>query len=486
MGLVKPVILLLLLLVLSLPVASITSRFSPYVVEAESEYTYALAIVKAVVAAIGKEQIYGTINLKIPRYIVVDRENEIQALFKRSGCWPGSGIAFYVSAEYLTKDGIEKVTLGTLRFSTTCESPLEQSATLKLLLPLALYKRLASNFIKIFVGKFDVIVPSGVTVLESKLESNIPAESYVVYGVPEVRARVSDVTEGYSALGLGEVKSFAIAVTSENAPILVQRVELVNVPNCVRVYVNTPLPLNIGVNETRKIEIVIKGVSPGVGVVGIALTYYAGAETKNLYLYVPVLVEEDRIYGLLREYENALKEIEAKVRLLEDRLGLSIDSAVALSQKLNSLINALESLNASYTGVLSKVKDLVDTYSTRLSEEFNSIQSKLSAVSMNVSRLSNELKTLQAELTLHGNKLFTLSDDVSKLSDGLNELQTKTGMLESGVNSLSERLSLLEEATNMLETDISKLFYAVVGMATLLLVLSVLVIYYSRKSWVGS
>lgn len=483
MGLVKPVILLLLLLVLSLPVASITSRFSPYVVEAESEYTYALAIVKAVVAAIGKEQIYGTINLKIPRYIVVDRENEIQALFKRSGCWPGSGIAFYVSAEYLTKDGIEKVTLGTLRFSTTCESPLEQSATLKLLLPLALYKRLASNFIKIFVGKFDML---GVTVLESKLESNIPAESYVVYGVPEVRVRVFDVTEGYLALGLSEVKSFTIAVTSENAPILVQRVELVNVPSCVRVYVNTPLPLNIGVNETRKIEIVIKGVSPGVGVVGIALTYYTGAETKDLYLYVPVLVEEDRIYGLLREYENALKEIEAKVRLLEDRLGLSIDSAVALSQKLNSLINALESLNASYTGVLSKVEDLVDTYSTRLSEEFNSIRSKLSAVSMNVSRLSNELKKLQAELTLHGNKLFTLSDDVSKLSDGLNELRTKTGMLESGVNSLSEKLSLLEEATNMLETDISKLFYAVVSIATLLLVLSVLVIYYSRKSWVGS
>ena len=112
-------------------VASITSRFSPYVVEAGSEYTYALAIVRAAIAAIGQDWIYGTISLKIPRYIMVDVENDIQAFFKRSGCWPGSGIAFYVSAEYLTKDGIEKVTLGTLRFSTACESPLEQSATLK-------------------------------------------------------------------------------------------------------------------------------------------------------------------------------------------------------------------------------------------------------------------------------------------------------------------------------------------------------------------
>jgi len=66
--------------------------------------------------------------------------------------------------------------------------------------------------------------------------------------------------------------------------------------------VNTPLPLSVGVDESRIIEIGVKGVSPGAGILRIDIVYYDGAEERNVTLCIPVIVEEGKICSLIQEY----------------------------------------------------------------------------------------------------------------------------------------------------------------------------------------
>jgi len=79
-----------------------------------NEYTYAIAVIH--VRYSGTDS-YGTLKLKIPRYIMVDRDNIIEAYFERSGYSNNVIVIFTIGVRISTINGDKEYSLQTVSFS---------------------------------------------------------------------------------------------------------------------------------------------------------------------------------------------------------------------------------------------------------------------------------------------------------------------------------------------------------------------------------
>jgi len=129
--------------------------------------------------------IYGKLKLRVPACLLVDRENTIQAIFEpESGCWPGSGVIFYISIKYVTLYEFRTSTLTTISFSTECRVSVVQVKDFSVLIPRELYRQLADNVVEINVANYDVYKPLLVSVYGKSIIENIGVSSYILKYAP--------------------------------------------------------------------------------------------------------------------------------------------------------------------------------------------------------------------------------------------------------------------------------------------------------------
>ena len=426
--------------------------------EYTSDYTYAYTQIKFRAIGIGSSDIYGRLKLIIPTRLLVDRENAVQAVFElQGGCWPGTYVTFYVVIRYETRDYSDELTVYTVRFSTECGIPAIQSANFTILIPRQIYSRLKSNIVEVTVKDYDVQSP---VYIEGKtIVSNVGAYSYVVEYNPVVLLEIQDVSPGYMSLGLNETGRLGISVSSLNGPVEIRRIEFQQ-PSFLTVYVNTPLPLNVGINETKIIEIVVKGGSPGAGMLRISVVYYDGVEEKNIAVYVPVLIEEARIYSLIQEYEAMISELENKISQLEARLGTGLITATDISNRLTQLLTEIDSLINQYQGVVVDVNWL-KTSQGELSRDVATIRQTLDGVSNNIGSLRESLLTI-------GSVVDSIENNYHYLANETDYLKIKTSMNE-------QRIGVIEQEN-------AKLYYGIIALGGLIAALYAVVLIYLVKT----
>jgi hypothetical protein len=72
------------------------------------------------------------------------------------------------------------------------------------------------------------------------------------------------------------------------------------------------------------------------------MVYYDGVEGKNIAVYIPVVVEEARIYLLIHEYEAEISELENKTSQLEAHLGAGVSTTTDISSRLAQLMMKID------------------------------------------------------------------------------------------------------------------------------------------------
>ena len=428
-------------------------------VESSSDYTYAYTQIKfRVVGILSSEDIYGRLKLIVPTRLLVDRENTVQAVFElQGGCWRGTYVTFHVVVKYETPDRLDEFTVYTVRFSTECGAPVIQSANFTILIPRQIYSRMKSNIVEVTVKDYDVRSP---VYIESKtIVSNVGAYSYVVEYNPMVVLEVQDVSPGYLSLRLNEPGKLSISVKSLNGPVEIRRVEFQQ-PSFLTVYVNTPLPLNVGVNETKIIEIIVKGASPGVGILRVSVVYYDGVEEKNIAMYVPVIVEEDRTYSLIQEYEAKISELEKRTSQLEARLGAGLSTTTDISNRLAQLLTRIDSLIDQYQSVVVDVNWL-----------------KRSQVD-----LSRDIATIRQTLDDISNNIGSLRESLLNIGSVVNNIENNYNYLANETDYLKIKTSMNEQKIGAIEQGIAKLYYGIIALGGLLAALYVVVIIYLVKT----
>lgn len=426
--------------------------------EYTSDYTYAYTQIKFRAIGIGSSDIYGRLKLIVPTRLLVDRENTVQAVFElQGGCWPGTWVTFYVVIKYETPDYSDEFTVYTVRFSTECGIPVIQSANFTILIPRQIYSRLKSNIVELTVKDYDVQSP---VYIDSKtIVSNVGAYSYIVEYNPIVVLEVQDVSPGYLSLGLNEPGKLGISVKSLNGPVEIRRIEFQQ-PSFLMVYVYTPLPLNVGVNETKTIEIIVKGASPGAGILRVSVVYYDGVEEKNIAMYVPVIIEEARIYSLIQEYEAKISELENKTSQLEARLGTGLSTTTDISNRLTQLLTRIDSLIDQYQSVVVDVNWLKRSQGD-LSRDIATIRQTLDGISNNIGSLRESLLNI-------GSVVNSIENNYNYLANETDYLKIKTSMNE-------QKIGAIEQGS-------TKLYYGVIALGGLLAALYAVVIIYLVKT----
>ena len=368
-------------------------------VESGSDYTYAYTQIKfRVVGILSSEDIYGRLKLIVPTRLLVDRENTVQAVFElQGGCWPGTYVTFHVVIKYETPDYSGEFTVYAVRFSTECGIPVIQSANFTISIPRQIYSRLKSNIVEVTVKDYDVQSP--VRIESKTIVSNVGAYSYVVEYNPIVVLEVQDGSPGYLSLRLNESGKLGISVKSLNGPVEIRRVEFQQ-PSFLTVYVNTPLPLKVDVNETKNIEIIVKAAFPGAGILRVSVVYYDGVEEKNIAMYVPVIIEEARIYSLIQEYEAKIRELENRTSQLEARLGAGLSTTTDISNRLTQLLRRIDSL--------------IDQYQSLLT-----ISSIVNRIENNYNYLANETGYLKIKISMNEQKIDVIEQRIAKLHYGI-------------------------------------------------------------------
>jgi hypothetical protein len=309
----------------------------------------------------------------------------------------------------------------------------------------------------------DYHVHSPVSVREKTILENIGAKSYVVEYAPKVLIEIRDISVGHIPLKLDETREIGINVTSLYGPVEIRWIEFQQ-PNFLSVYVNTPLPLTIGINESRVVRIGVKGISPGAGVLRIDLAYYDGVEVRKASVFIPIIVEEDKIYSLIQEYEAKIRELEQEVRELEARLGVSTLSAMDISSKLSQLILELEVLINQYQRALA---------------DMNVLKSDQELLSRNIASLERTVNS-----TMH--MLSILSSEVSSVDSRLNILENAANQLMGQVDQLEESLtknaSSINQRISLYERESAKLQYGLIALGGLLAALYAIVVMYLVKT----
>jgi archaellum component FlaC len=316
---------------------------------------------------------------------------------------------------------------------------------------------LKSNIVEVTVKDYDVQSP---VYIEGKtIVSNVGAYSYVVEYNPVVLLEIQDVSPGYMSLGLNKTGRLGTSVSSLNGPVEIRRIEFQQ-PSFLTIYVDTPLPLNVGINETKIVEIVVKGASPGAGMLRVSVFYYDGVEEKNIAVYVPVLVEEARIYSLIQEYEAMISELENKISHLEARLGTGLITTTDISNRLTQLLTEVDSLINQYQGVVVDVNWL-KTSKGELSRDVATIRQTLDGVSNNIGSLRESLLTI-------GSVVDSIEDNYHYLANETDYLKIKTSMNE-------QRIGVIEQEN-------AKLHYGIIALGGLIAALYAVVLLYLVKT----
>jgi len=354
--------------------------------------TYAVAVVRVVRWSLsGDLTLYATIKLQFPEYIVVDRGTKIYAYFDRTSCFVGVDIIhFTVAAKINTVSGSAEYELVSGSFVINCDAPASQTKEFELVVPKAVYDLSIDKTITLYVKSIDASPTQYVK--EVTIVTNTPARSYLVYGVPQPVVSVRGVDAGYLNLSVGESRDVTILFTSMYAPATVVNVNA-TLPDFVSLYVNTPLPLNVGANQTMPIVVTIRGERPGAGVAAVHIYYYTGAEVKHVSVYIPVICEESRIYELINMYRQELERLRQEIQSLENQLGISIDAAQNLTQQLNTISQELNVLMASLNSLVLQYASALQKMDG-LEGRVNSLAQQLSAVSQKLDDLTASLNSL--------------------------------------------------------------------------------------------
>ena len=425
-------ITLYLLVVFSILLSVIMPMVSVYT-SSEDEYTYATATLKIVD---GTHVLYSTIKLKVPKYIYVDKEIIIETYFSRTDCLFQSSVIFTIGARIKTNSGTKDYDLIGGSFSLDCSTPSSQTKELHIVIPKTIYEQSVDKSVIIYI-KGMAVSPSGLG-RSSKVITNVPVNAYLVYGVPQPRLSIKDVEDGYLNLTTGESKNIVVLLTSMNAPLLVENIN-VSVPKEFVAYVNTPLPLTVGTNETKPIMITVRGVQPGIGILSINIYYYTGVETKRIGVYIPVVCEQDRIYKLIDQYRQEISKLYQKVHELENRLGVNVATSKNLVQRLNNIIAVLNTLASRYNDVLKK-NSVLENKIAGLGDELNKVEDRINSLSYSINSYENKYSTILTKLT---NELNTLRSDVSMTTSRLNATEDKVAMLKTKIDELQKTITAM-------------------------------------------
>ena len=272
----------------------------------EDDYTYSITEIETELFWFGSTQVLGTLKLKVPTHLLVDKENEFQAVFERkAGCLNSNsaGIAFYLYLNYSTDKGVKSKSLDSIDFSIDCSSNITQLKTFKIIVPSYLYNQFSSNNVTVYIGRFKVIASSLVSVNSQSIVNEIPAKSVVVKTGSSVTIATPSLPRGYIMLQPGNVTNFSINVTARDGLINLQEIDIES-PAFVRVSLDTSLPLRIPPNETRGVDLKLSGSGIGAGILKLTFTFYDGNSFKKAILYVPIVVGDDKLVNIVKRIDT--------------------------------------------------------------------------------------------------------------------------------------------------------------------------------------
>jgi len=393
--------------------------------------TYAITVVKVDVSALESATIYGTLKLKVPKYLVVDKENEIHAIFERSGgCWDGISVIFYITARVnISSSSTRDYDLGAVSFSLGCGSPI-QEGTVKIVIPRAVYDASIDKRVSIHVSKVDISKPLVVSA-KASIVSNIPATAHLVTSLPEPVLRVLNLEKGYLDLKIGEVQSLVVEITSYYAPTLISDID-VYVPSFVSAYLDIPLPLTIGANQSIQVPLRFEGVSPGAGVTKIAVTYVVGDTTKRINIYVPVVVSSSELDTLIEKYKQSIEQYKQMISELEGELKIKIEDLKNITERIDRVLTMLQLLAKQYEEALTSINMLNETLTNKvlvLEERLNTLdhlsKTLLNATSSIEDRVNKAFMEIEKEIERLNLAIRQLSEE------SLNSLQRELEMLRS-------------------------------------------------------
>ncbi len=449
---------LIILVIFSILYLTILPMASVYASQ-EEEYTYATATLKIVRTSIsGDYTIYSTVKLKIPKHIYIDKEVKIEAYFSRSACWNSYSVVFTVGAKVKTSNGNKEYDLTGGSFSLYCNIPGSQTKELDITIPKAVYEHSVDKIVTIYIKDMSVS-PKDSWIKSTSVVTNIPAEAYLVYGVPQPILSVKDIERGYLNLTVGENRNIIILLTSMYAPILVENINA-TVPEGFIAYVNTPLPLTVGTNETKPIIITVRGVQPGIGILSVNIYYYTGVETKRISIYIPVICEQNQIYELIDQYKQEINKLRQETQELENQLGIDVATSENLAQQINNIIITLNNLIPQYKDILRK-SNVLENKVTGLENELNNVKSNIAGLSSRIDALKNEINSLSnkvdslekqnslslakltSELNIIKSELIKLSKNLSITKSELNNTENKMVILKSELDGLRKVNTIL-------------------------------------------
>jgi hypothetical protein len=282
----------------------------------EDDYTYSITEIETELVGIGSAQVLGTLKLKVPTHLLVDKENEFQAVFERKGgCWNSAGLAFYLYLNYSTDKGAKSQSLGSVDFSIDCSSNITQVKTFKIIVPSYLYNQFSSNNVTVYIGRFKVIAPSFVSVYRQSIVNEIPAKSIVVKTGSSVTIATPSLPRGYIMLQPGNVTNFSINITARGGLITLQEIDI-EPPTFVVVSLDTSLPFRIPPNKTRSVDLKLSGSGIGAGILKLTFTFYDGNSFKKVTLYVPIVVGDDKLVNIVKRIdilESNINSIQSQI-----------------------------------------------------------------------------------------------------------------------------------------------------------------------------
>jgi hypothetical protein len=284
----------------------------------EDNYTYSITEIETELLWFGSTQVLGTLKLKVPTHLLVDKENEFQAVFERKGGCLNSnsaGLAFYLYLNYSTDKGVKSQSLDSIDFSIDCSSNITQVKTFKIIVPSYLYNQFSSNNVTVYIGRFKVIASSSVSVKSQSIVNEIPAKSVVVKTGSSVTIATPSLPRGYIMLQPGNVTNFSINVTARDGLINLQEIEIES-PAFARVSLDTSLPLRIPPNETRGVNLKLYGSGVGAGILKLTFIFYDGNSFKKAILYVPIVVGDDKLVNIVKRIdilESNINSIQSQI-----------------------------------------------------------------------------------------------------------------------------------------------------------------------------
>jgi len=431
-----------------------------------TEYTYAIAVVSV---RAGIRISSGTFKIEAPKHLLVNRNNTLKVYFERSGDSNDVIVIFTIGARINTAGGSKEYSLQTVSFPL--KGDVSQQALIDFNVPEELYRQSTDKKVKVFV-KGMVCSPMYInTFIDTcNIGENIPAEAYLVYGVPQPQLSVRGLGLGYVNMTVGEVRSIFIDVNAMYAPILVRSVDI-STPPFVAVYINTPLPLNVGVNESIPIAISVKGVQPGAGVIDVAIRYYTGVDERYITIYIPVVVEEKHIFELINQYRYELQQLLQDVENLETQLNIRISDIHDLTQRLTTIFNTLVNLERQYSEALNKI-DIASSKTSQLSNSITSLTQQLNQVNIEIANQKTTLETLNRYTN-------SLSQQIQQLTQQINQIENTINNLSSSVKDIRGYIDEQDTSIKELQQVIDRNTILVLGItgisiATLILVIRII------------